>query len=711
MYYNFFNNLNRGITLLGCLIVICTAHAQDKGAIDSLLNVLQHAKGQAEIWQIKTSLAVKYGDINNDIAFRYNDEAFAIANELNDTAKIVTSGRLKGQLLRRFSKVKESIEILRKFEPIAKRNGLNDDYKKILNALAVAYTFKADYDKALEYNFRSLVVREAEGNKAEMSVTLQNIGFIYYKLKNYETALKNYNESLRLHKEAAYDQYLEQLYINRGLCHVHLKKFREAIADIKLGLSLCKGTCSDEIKIQGLFGLGESSFWLEEIDDAEEHFKGSLQIAIKVSEKRFQAENHIYLADINIQKKRYQQALAHLNSGDSIASIAGYNQLLVDIYRQYSKLYNSTSDFKNAALYQSKYIQLSDSIFREDLVKNIAKVETQYEERKNIATIASNEIVIKQSRDLNIAGAVIVLLAGLLVLVLQFGNRNIKRVNAKLSEAKEVIQEKNQELANKNKELDFQVEKKTADLARANGSLKQVNDELDNFIYKTSHDIRGPLASLKGMCNVALMDVQDPVALDYLRKLDATAERLNTILTRLVIINQINNSKLTVEPIDFESIVSDVLLLERKKGVPAELLIMPQIDDDAIIESDKELVRIVLENLIDNAIKFYNDSDRVKSFVKIHINSMPKGGVIVRVIDNGIGISESSPGKLFQMFSRASERSETGGIGLYITKTATEKIGGKVGLLTTPEGYTEFYVIFPASPYKEAEKFLRVSSY
>jgi signal transduction histidine kinase len=284
-------------------------------------------------------------------------------------------------------------------------------------------------------------------------------------------------------------------------------------------------------------------------------------------------------------------------------------------------------------------------------------------------------------------------------------------VNAKLSEAKEVIQEKNQELANKNKELDFQVEKKTADLAKANTSLKQVNDELDNFIYKTSHDIRGPLASLKGMCNVALMDVHDPVALEYLRKLDATAERLNTILTRLVIINQINNSKLSIERIDFKSIVSDVLLLERKKGVPQELLIIPQIDEDTIIESDRELVRIVLENLIDNAIKFYNDSDRVKSFVKIHINSMPNGGAKVRVIDNGIGISESSPGKLFQMFSRASERSETGGIGLYITKTATEKIGGKVGLLTTPEGYTEFYVVFPPTPYKESERLLRASSF
>ena len=66
----------------------------------------------------------------------------------------------------------------------------------------------------------------------------------------------------------------------------------------------------------------------------------------------------------------------------------------------------------------------------------------------------------------------------------------------------------------------------------------------------------------------------------------------------------------------------------------------------------------------------------------------------IRVIDNGIGISEAKPDKIFQMFSRASERSSTGGIGLYITKTACEKIGGQVGLRTTPEGYTEFYVKF-----------------
>ncbi len=711
MYYKFFNAAKLIVTFVFCASIFFDAKSQDKRRIDSLMQALDNAGSDKEELDAKVSLAYEFFDTDKVRSLEYSSEAYVLAKQLGDSAQIVMAGRIKGQMLRRFDRLQESIDILTDILPIAKRNKYDEHYKKILNALALAYTFQANYDKALEYNFQSLVVRENEGDKAEMSIAMNNIGLIYYKLKNYESALKYYNQTLDLKAQVGDELELEKIYINRALCFVHLKKFEEAIQDINKGLSLCGDRCDDQIKIQGKFGLGESSFWLGEIDRAENQFKESLNLALRTNDKRFQAENLIYLGLIDIQKKKYDEAINHLNKADSIASRSGYNQLLVDVYKQFSFVYSQTNDFRNATIYQDKYIRLTDSLFREDLVKNIAKVQTQYEERKNIATIASNEVLIKQQHNLNIAVAVIALLAGLLVLVLQFGNRNIKRVNAKLSEAKEVIQEKNLELANKNKELDYQVEKKTADLARANTSLKQVNDELDNFIYKTSHDIRGPLASLKGMCNVALMDVKDEVALDYLKKLDATAERLNTILTRLVIINQINNSKLSIERIDFKSIVSDVLLLERKKGVPQELLIIPQIDEDVSVESDKELVRIVLENLIDNAIKFYNDSDRVKSFVKIHITTTPNAGAKVRVIDNGIGISESSPGKLFQMFSRLSERSETGGIGLYITKTATEKIGGKVGLLTTPEGYTEFYVIFPPSPYNESERLLRASSF
>ena len=458
--------------------------------------------------------------------------------------------------------------------------------------------------------------------------------------------------------------------------------------------------------MMGEFGLGESSYKLGDLIDARNHLLKSLEIARKNNDRRWQAESLVYLGVVAFESKQYDLAAKHLSQADTLARSAMYNQLLIDVYKHFSDLYNKTGDYQNAALYQSKYIQLSDSLIGQELIKNISKIQANFEQRENIATIADRDFRLSLQRNLNIAWVGLAFMAGMLVLVLQIGNRNIKRVNAKLSEAKEVIQMQNAELENKNRELDIEVDKKTIDLARVNQSLKQVNDELDNFIYKTSHDIRGPLASLKGMCNVALMDVKDPIALEYLRKLDATAERLNSILTRLVIINQINNSKISIELIDFKAIVSEVLLLEKKKGLPHDLKITTFIDPQATIESDRELVRIVLENLIDNAIKFYNDSERVDSFMNVHISRVENGSVKVRVIDNGIGISESSPGKLFQMFSRASERSETGGIGLYITKTAVEKIGGKIGLLTTPEGYTEFYVILPSVPYQEWEKLI-----
>jgi signal transduction histidine kinase len=265
-----------------------------------------------------------------------------------------------------------------------------------------------------------------------------------------------------------------------------------------------------------------------------------------------------------------------------------------------------------------------------------------------------------------------------------------------------VIETQNLRLQNINRELDNKVKEKTADLVRtndeldkANRALSHVNDELDNFIYKTSHDIRGPLASLKGICSVALMDVKDPLALDYLNKLDISSGRLNVILTRLLIVNQINNAIVGKEPIDFKSIIDDVILLENKKGLPKRFEIKKDIQPDISLQSDKDLVRIILENLIDNAIKFHNDSERIDPFVHIVIKPDGDKGVIVSVIDNGIGIAEAKPDKIFQMFSRASERSGTGGIGLYLSKLATEKLGGQIHLRTTPEGYTEFYVFFP----------------
>jgi signal transduction histidine kinase len=243
------------------------------------------------------------------------------------------------------------------------------------------------------------------------------------------------------------------------------------------------------------------------------------------------------------------------------------------------------------------------------------------------------------------------------------------------------------ELSMVNQTLERRVEDRTK-------ALQNVNNELDNFIYKTSHDIRGPLASLKGIANVALLELTDPKAQDYLHKLDASADKLNTILTRLLIVNQINHAVLTPVKIDFPELLQEILTFERKKGIPNKLLITHEIEPSVALTTDRHVLRIILENLIDNAIKYHNSSDRIEPFVKIRVH-MNGEGVKIRVIDNGIGIKENDPQKLFQMFVRASERSESGGIGLYLTKLASERLYAKVDYATTQEKFTQFTVTLP----------------
>lgn len=682
------------------LFTFFSTFAQDQKKIDSLKVALSTSQDSQQC-DILFMLVYEHMNWNNPASLQFAIQGYECASKLGDTLRIVKGGRYKGQAYRRVDNLAESIKSFSEALRIAERHKSNkeifEEYKSILNGIAITHLFFADYEKALYYYLKALEILEAEGDKGETSIVLNNVGVVYFKLKDYKSALQIYNQTLSYKKESKNYFDLDRLYINIGLCYNQLKDFAEAEKNFEAAFQVCKDECSDQFKIEGEFGLGVSNFGQKKYDEAISHFERSYSLAKRTDNKRFMGEDLVYLGKIYIETKNKDKAIEALGEAEELISKVRYNELLIDIYRQYSILYNRLGDFQNAAAYQTKYITLKDSIYNDDLIGDLAKIQTNYAERENLKTIASKEEVIQRQRSLNFAIIIIAILASLLIFVLYRSNRVKKKVNQALSDAKAIIEDQNRQLLSSNYNLDKELKEKNTELEKANESLLRVNEELDNFIYKTSHDIRGPLASLKGMCNVALMDVKDALALNYLKKLDITAEKLNTILTRLLIVNQINNSALGFEKIDFVGIVNDVLMLEKKKGLPPRLKIKKHIDDSIEFYSDKEFVRIILENLIDNAIKFYNDSNRIEPFVDITITERDQY-ITIKVIDNGIGISEVHPDKIFQMFSRASERSETGGIGLYITKTATEKLGGSVHLKTTPEGYTEFFVTIPLVP-------------
>ncbi|MEI9920539.1 MAG: tetratricopeptide repeat-containing sensor histidine kinase [Bacteroidota bacterium] len=646
--------------------------------VDSLKNQISTAKGH-DLYLVYFAIANELFDVDNPQAVQYAEESFELAKQIGDSAAIVKSGRQYGQLLRRVDRLDDAINIFVEVLKISERNKVVAETKRILNALALAYNYKALYDKALDLNFKSLEIREKEGDKNEISAALNNIGLVYYKMGNTEQALDFFKQAIqaKLESKTALNP---EIYINAGLAVEHLGDHSEAREYVRKGYEICGDNCNDNIIAQGEFCLGLSYWNNKEFDRAQEHFQNSYKSSRKLGQGPLITDNLLHIGEVYMETHEYDSATKYLFEAEDLASASGYNQLLIYTYGRLSKLYQDKKDYENAAKYQARYIQLKDSIYSEELIRNLARVQTNYEERENIKTIAEKNQILSLTQQMVQRQREVYFFVGLVAVLSILGTFMFLRYSRALSKAK-------QELSVMNQTLEKRVEDRTK-------QLQNVNNELDNFIYKTSHDIRGPLASLKGIANVALLELKDEKAQDYLQKLDASADKLNSILTRLLIVNQINHAVLNPIKINFQELINEILVFERKKGIPPRMSITSEVDPDVLLITDRHVLRIILENLIDNAIKYHNSSERIEPFVKIRVSLSPTG-VKISVIDNGIGIQERDPQKLFQMFVRASERSESGGIGLYLTKLASERLYARVDFSTTQEKYTQFTVTIP----------------
>ncbi len=170
--------------------------------IDSLKSLLS-GKSKIEYSDILYELAYEYVDIDDELALRYAKEALETAGQIEDSFRIVKAARIKSLIFRRLGELDSSMILSTKILPVARRNNFIDELKSILNGLGSVYVLKGHYDRALQYFFESLELREEDGNKFDISIVLNNIGMVYYKLANFDTALSYFNRSIQLKTEIA----------------------------------------------------------------------------------------------------------------------------------------------------------------------------------------------------------------------------------------------------------------------------------------------------------------------------------------------------------------------------------------------------------------------------------------------------------------------------------------------------------------------------
>lgn len=231
-------------------------------------------------------------------------------------------------------------------------------------------------------------------------------------------------------------------------------------------------------------------------------------------------------------------------------------------------------------------------------------------------------------------------------------------------------------------------------LEQSNETLKKTNLELDRFVYSVSHDLRAPLSSILGVIEFAETETDEQSMLELLGMLKSSVKKLDGFV--LDILNYSRNARVQVESvrIDFNDLVSDIVRdLRFMNAGNSNVAITINVNEKAILYSDKSRIKMVVSNLLANALR-YHDQGKPDPYVNISIQ--PKdAGVIISIKDNGIGISKDKHEKVFDMFYRASVISEGTGIGLYIVKETVEKLNGTITLISEPGLGSDFSIYLP----------------
>ncbi|MBL6449899.1 PAS domain-containing sensor histidine kinase [Fulvivirga sp. 29W222] len=223
--------------------------------------------------------------------------------------------------------------------------------------------------------------------------------------------------------------------------------------------------------------------------------------------------------------------------------------------------------------------------------------------------------------------------------------------------------------------------------------LEKTNAELDRFVYSTSHDLRAPLSSVLGLINIAQLS-DDPN--EHHTFLEMMKERINTLNGFIGdIIDYSRNSRLSV-------VKEEVVLIDIVKEAVQNLQYFENsqlIDiayegvEDVSFQGDRSRLKIILNNIIANAIKYHN-TDQPDPRVEITAKNLGCD-LEIMVKDNGEGIEPELLDRIFEMFFRATVKSEGSGLGLYIAKEMADKLDGKIKVNSIKGKGTTFIVKLP----------------
>ena len=547
---------------------------------------------------------------------------------------------------------------------------------------------------ALDNYFKSLALDIKLHNNLASAKNYNNIGVVMQEMEIYPKSMEYYKRAIKLWQESKNIQGVSTAYENIGEIFMSEKKYDQAIVYLNKSMELTKGL-DDKNGLSLLyadFGLCYAN--KKQFDLAESYFRQSIKIATDYKIDANKAYAYTYFATAYNLKKDYKNAYKYALLGTTLANKLGSLALRTPAALQLSNALGGLGKFEQAYKAQKEYDDLKNSLKSDESVQKLTSfnLESNFAEKQHLLAEQHQRKDDQYQQKIQRQG---LLSAIFFIIILGMAAILIVYYKAKLKQQKinTILEDKNVEVLQQKSDLDEQAYK-----------LNDLNNLKDRLISVLAHDLRAPLSTLRGLFSL-LED--DSISHDQflemipqaLKKLEYTSDFLDTLL--FWINSQMDNFDSSAKSFPIKDVVSYEVSNYSEQALSKGINLLDNISEDVTVAADPNSIRIVIRNLITNAIKFSREGDT------IDVSSSYKDDyILISVKDTGVGMSEKQLSKLFKskVDSGTGTNNESGtGMGLLFCKDLIEKCNGKIWVESTQGCGTEFFFTLPIGTVKEEQ--------
>ncbi len=716
---------------------------RDQGNFSKSIEILNISQNLIEKTGNRSELANIYNLIGS-IHFRKNDfqkaiefyeKSLSLRRDMNNKVEMASILNNLGNIYKEMNNFSRSFEYLQQALEIRREIGETKAIITSLNALGSAYWKAKKYSEALSYYLESLKISLNSDEKAEIAQAYYSIGNIYYELSNFEKAQKYYSEALIY--SSSIDDYNRMALIYQGIGNTYqqIKKHKEALENFSKAYAI-REKLGDKTQIAiTLSNIASVYSEMGNFNEALKYYQkalnyrqqlgdrvgismvlnamGNLYLSMKQSQKALQyfqdalneAEKAGYLfnvalcqrkiAEIYLKNNQFNQALPLLQKSLEIGKKISNYELLrrghLALYNYHVRLNKYKEALDNYLLYSKYNDSINISMTNKQLLDmqvnfELASQQSQLRRQETEIALLKKEKQFAELKQLKNRLIIVILLIAVLFilsLVIFYYNRyRLKQKSATL------LQEK----------IDL-IEKINEQLKKSEAELRLLNNTKDKFFSIMAHDIKNPLGGMLTVTNIVKKDfslLTDDEKLELFETVHKTAQHLYTLLENLLHWSRSQTGRIAFEPVmlNLHELIEQNIELQKANIEKKNLMVINMIDPEQNIRADREMMALIIRNLISNAIKFSKDGGKIVISATLKENK-----VELSIQDEGIGMSKDIQSKLFridtQVITPGTHNEKGTGLGLILCKEFILKHGGEIWVESEEGKGSKFIISIP----------------